>query len=346
MGAPARRSYGSPTLPGPTASDSVDGPVVLHVDVRRDDDPLVAAGHELAHALGRRSLGHALLVRARRAVAEARRPETVDVDGDGLLEAGEERQVVRAVLRRVIHGPRVGCSSTVTQLDECALRVAANEACRNVERAHERERLLRERAPGEVAAEDDEVGRLPLDLLEHGGERRRVPVDVRERGDAHAQPVVRPETESWFSACLMRCSSCQRSAVDSPASTFSSSAFAASSCPRARSSSISFTLDRVVDERERTVELDLEEARAGRELEHLVRAQVDARRAGLEGRDERRVPREDADLAGGARHDDHLRLAVERRAVGRDERDVELRMRLGHQLCARSESARADSDRA
>ena len=37
-------------------------------------------------------------------------------------------------------------------------------------------------------------------------------------------------TESWFSACRMRCSSCQRSAEDSPASTFASSACAASSC--------------------------------------------------------------------------------------------------------------------
>src|SRR6185503_13739025 len=55
------------------------------------------------------------------------------------------------------------------------------------------------------------------------------------------QPVVLPETESWFSACLIRCSSCQRSAVESPASTFASSACAASSCSRARASSISFT---------------------------------------------------------------------------------------------------------
>src|SRR5262245_28335098 len=40
----------------------------------------------------------------------------------------------------------------------------------------------------------------------------------------------------------MRCSSCQRSAVDSPASTFSSSACASSSWARARPSSISLTL--------------------------------------------------------------------------------------------------------
>ena len=64
---------------------------------------------------------------------------------------------------------------------------------------------------------------------------------VRPARETPAQPVVRPETVSWFSACLMRCSSCQRSAVDSPATTRSSSAFAASSCAWARASSISAT---------------------------------------------------------------------------------------------------------
>src|SRR4029079_19360109 len=59
--------------------------------------------------------------------------------------------------------------------------------------------------------------------------------------ERRAQPVVRPETLSWFSACRIRCSSCQRSAAESPASTFSSSAFAASSCACARESSISLT---------------------------------------------------------------------------------------------------------
>src|SRR4051812_23179948 len=44
-----------------------------------------------------------------------------------------------------------------------------------------------------------------------------------------------------FSACLTRCSSCHRSASDSPASTRASSAWAASSWARARSASISST---------------------------------------------------------------------------------------------------------
>src|SRR6476660_8149811 len=64
-------------------------------------------------------------------------------------------------------------------------------------------------------------------------------------------------------------------------------------------------LDGVVDERDRAVLQHLEEAGAGRELEHLVLRDVHARRACLQRRDQRRVPREDSDLAGGAGHDDH-----------------------------------------
>src|SRR5207248_11085528 len=78
----------------------------------------------------------------------------------------------------------------------------------------------------------------------------------------------------------------------------------------------------LVDERDRSVELDLEEAGARGVLAHLF-AGVDARGAGLQRRDERRVPREDADLSGRARHDDHLRVALERRPLRRHQRDVE-----------------------
>ena len=98
----------------------------------------------------------------------------------------EEREVLLAMLRQ--HPPlavRRRLDLTVVQLQERALGVAAHEPGRDRERPNERERLLRERAPREVTAEDDEVGRLPLDLLEHRGERRRVAVDVRERRDAH-----------------------------------------------------------------------------------------------------------------------------------------------------------------
>src|SRR5207253_10439468 len=99
-------------------------------------------------------------------------------------------------------------------------------------------------------------------------------------------------------------------------------------------------LDRVVDECDRAVLEHLEEAGAGRELLDLVSVEVrvHARRARLQQRDERRVPREDADLAGLAGNDDHLRLALVRRALRRHERHVELAP-LGHYAASASASS-------
>src|SRR5215831_9330084 len=58
--------------------------------------------------------------------------------------------------------------------------------------------------------------------------------------------------------------------------------------------------DRIVDERNGAVLEHLEEARAGRELLHVSVAEMHARGPRLEQRRQRRVPREHADLAGGA----------------------------------------------
>src|SRR5262249_33901926 len=127
---------------------------------------------------------------------------------------------------------------------------------------------------------------------------------------------VRPETVSWFSAWRIRCSSCQRSALDSlelglrllelPARTLVVDLLRANG---------------VVDEGDRAVELHLEEAWAGGEFLHLVGVPVGvhARRARLQCRDQRRVAREDADVTGCAGDDDHLRLALERRPLGSHE---------------------------
>src|SRR5262249_60397847 len=65
----------------------------------------------------------------------------------------------------------------------------------------------------------------------------------------------------------------------------------------------------VVDERDRPVELNLEEPRSGRVLVHLpVALDVDARRAGSQGCDQRGVPREAADAGGAAGPAAQLRL--------------------------------------
>src|SRR6476659_3383475 len=103
-------------------------------------------------------------------------------------------------------------------------------------------------------------------------------------------------------------------------------------------------LDGVVDERDRTILQHLEEARPGRELEHLVLRDVHPRRAGLQRRDQRRVPREDADLTGGARHDDHLGVALVGCAVRRHQRDREF-LAVGH-LRSAKRSRRTSASRA
>ena len=76
---------------------------------------------------------------------------------------------------------------------------------------------------------------------------------------------------SWFSACWIRCSSCQRSAVDSPrVDPLELGLRRLELLLGARVVDL-LRVDGVVDERDRAVELDLEEAGPGRELEHLVR---------------------------------------------------------------------------
>src|SRR5689334_20876351 len=79
-----------------------------------------------------------------------------------------------------------------------------------------------------------------------------------------------------------------------------------------------------IDERDRPVLQHLEEPGSRRVLEHLVPVEVNPRRPRLERRDQRRVPREHADLPRGARDDDHLRVTLVGGAVRRHQRDGEL----------------------
>ena len=70
----------------------------------------------------------------------------------------------------------LGTGSRVALLDE-----PADEP--GVQSARQLIRLLRQRPPGQVAAGDDQVRVLALDLCEDGGERGRVPVDVGDDCD-------------------------------------------------------------------------------------------------------------------------------------------------------------------
>ena len=145
------------------------------------------------------------------------------------------------------------------------------------------------------------------------------------------EPQERPATASWFSAWRRRCSICQRSAVESPRSIASSSAWAASSCCRARASSIALASTASSTSAIARSCKHLEEARPGCELEHFAVADVHARRARLQSRDQGRMPRQHADLARRAGHDDHLGVPLVRRPVGRHDGDGELAA-IGHPL--------------
>ena len=73
------------------------------------------------------------------------------------------------------------------RLDELALAVAADRERAVAERAHGVDRLARERAAGDVAADHDQVDAERVDLGEHGRQGGVVPVDVVERRDPHGR---------------------------------------------------------------------------------------------------------------------------------------------------------------
>jgi hypothetical protein len=142
-----------------------------------DDDAFVDACAEFAHAFRGCLARDTFLVAARRPVAEADAPEAFDLEGHSLLEAAEEVAHLRGVMR--LH-PTLALGLGAV-FEQRPVRVAADEA--GVQAAHEVERLRGKRAPRQIAAEDDEVRPLALELGQDGLERRHVAVYVREHGD-------------------------------------------------------------------------------------------------------------------------------------------------------------------
>ena len=69
------------------------------------------------------------------------------------------------------------------RLQNVALAVPDDEACAGVSEA--RDAFDLHRPPEDVAADDDLVDALRLDVVEHGLQRRQVAVDVEEGCDAH-----------------------------------------------------------------------------------------------------------------------------------------------------------------
>ena len=113
-------------------------------------------------------------------MAEARRTEAVDVDGDRLLEACEESEVLLGV-----HRGHPWPAAALGIRSNCSICVAAHEPGRNLQSPDERKGLAWKRSPREIAAENNQVGLGELELRQHGLERGRVSVDVGKCGDAH-----------------------------------------------------------------------------------------------------------------------------------------------------------------
>src|SRR5262245_20249752 len=164
---------------------SVHDALVAHVRMRGHDRALLDAVEKLAYPLDRGRLRDQLLVAPRRPVAERRRAETLDLDADVLAERRDEvaRRVVVALGHEALALARV-IRNAPEEPQELALGVAAYEERTLAERQQQRDRLLGQRPPGEVAAEDDEVGLRSPDLVQNRLERRSVAVDVGQDGDA------------------------------------------------------------------------------------------------------------------------------------------------------------------
>ena len=164
--------------------------VELGVRVATHDEALLDAGEHRPPAFLRRDGGQDLVVTSRRPVAEQGRAEPVDLDHHGLLEGGLE-----VPLPLVDHGGRPGRSrplraaligsQCVELLDDPAIGVAAYEDRALPERAHELDRLPGQRPWHDIAADDDEIDVLALELGEDRAQRDEVAVDVGQGRDAH-----------------------------------------------------------------------------------------------------------------------------------------------------------------
>src|SRR5205823_1371317 len=116
--------------------------------------------------------------------------QTVNLQAHGVFERGEEvalfaRDLARAPVRRRPGQPWL--LRAVERRDHATVGVAVNKAD-PFEAPQQFDRLRRHRTRADVAAADDEVDVLALDLLEHRFQRGQVAVDVRDDRHPHAYP--------------------------------------------------------------------------------------------------------------------------------------------------------------
>ena len=233
--------------------------------MRRDDARLLHARRELLDPLRRRGDGHALLVAAGRAVAEERRAEPVDLDGDLRPRAAH---VVAAAA-----GSSCRSNSQLRHLrvEQLPLLRAPAPSCRA------------RTAPGHrhgsssatVSRGSAPQVRSPQETIRSGCSRSSsastassavaLPCTSAMRRDPHDAYVRgrRPSAGSRRAGSAAPAASGRRSTRRARPSPAPPSPPRAAPGPARRRSPY---VDRVVDERDRPVELDLEEAGARREL--------------------------------------------------------------------------------
>lgn len=113
-------------------------------------------------------------------MAEVDGSETVDVDGQALGEAREERERLLGV---VLKKPALPASRVGARFEQRALCVSAHEESSDRKAVDEGDGLLGQGPPGQISAENREIGRELMQLGQDRLERDCVAMDVGEDGD-------------------------------------------------------------------------------------------------------------------------------------------------------------------
>jgi hypothetical protein len=184
LGTEQRPVGARPPLVGHTDAAGVDHAAVVEpavelvVRVAADDGGLFDAVQDPAQPLVGGDGGDRLEIATRRAVAEERRPEALDLERQRRRPRVDPGAIVVRQLRLQPFVPR---PPTLLVGPEVAVRVAVDERGARAEGPQLGERLGRHRSREGVAADHDR--RLARHFFEHRFERREVAVDVVERRD-------------------------------------------------------------------------------------------------------------------------------------------------------------------
>ena len=111
--------------------------------------------------------------------------ETLDVDRDGRRPGGDRREAPRA------EATRVPLRNLLTETCNLVGSIGVTVHDAGASLVQQIEHLRRPRPADAVAGDDDLVHAFALYVREHRLERREVPVDVADRGDAHCARLSR-----------------------------------------------------------------------------------------------------------------------------------------------------------